>query len=78
VSELSLNFAKQSPLGDVVKVARDGTRTQIGFGSLFFPAGVAVGRDGSIYVANWSVLPGTAPKQGPFKGHTGQVVRFAP
>jgi hypothetical protein len=78
VSELSLNFAKQSPLGDVVKVAPNGTRTQIGFGSLFFPAGVAVGRDGSVYVSNFSVLPGTAPKKGPFKGHAGQVVRFAP
>ncbi len=78
VSELSLNFAKQSPLGDVVKVAPNGTRTQIGFGSLFFPAGVAVGRDGSVYVSNFSVLPGTAPAKGPFKGHNGQVVRFAP
>jgi glucose/arabinose dehydrogenase len=78
VSELSLNFAKQSPLGDVVKVAPNGTRTQIGFGSLLFPAGVAVGRDGSVYVSNVSVLPGTAPEKGPFKGHNGQVVRFAP
>jgi sugar lactone lactonase YvrE len=78
VTEFSLNFAKQDPAGDVVKVAKDGTRTRIGTGSLFFPAGVAVARNGSVYVSNWSVLPGKAATKGPFKGHNGQVVRFAP
>lgn len=78
VSEFSLNFAKFAPPGDVIKVAPNGTRTTIGTGQLFFPAGVAVAADGSIYVSNWSVLPGKAAKAGPGAGHNGQVVRFAP
>lgn len=78
VSEFSLNFAKQSPTGDVVRVAPDGARTRIGTGELSFPAGVAIGGDGSVYVANWSVLPHKTSSKGPFKGAHGQIVRFAP
>lgn len=76
VSELSRNFARQDPMGDVVRVFPSGRRMRIGLGQLFFPGGVAVGRDGSVYVSNYSVLPGTPAKGGPFAGKRGQVVRF--
>ena len=63
----------------MIKVSSDGaTRTALGEGSLFFPAGAAVARDGALYVSNWSVLPGRTPKNGPFKGANGQLVRIAP
>jgi sugar lactone lactonase YvrE len=78
VSEFSTNFRKQSPNGRVIRVSRGGTRTVIGAGKLFFPAGVAVEPDGAVYVSNWSTLPGRPATSGPFKGKNGQVVRFDP
>jgi hypothetical protein len=62
-----------SPLGNVVKIAPDGTRTTLGDGQLFWPSGFAAGPDGSIYVSNCSIAPasgfGPCPKGG-------QVVRI--
>ena len=64
-----LNFdPTASPLGDVVKVAANGTRTHLGVGQLFWPSGFAAGSDGSIYVSNCSIAPaagfGPCPKGG--------------
>ena len=59
------------PGGDVIKIAKNGTRTTLGTGQLFFPNGFAAGDDGAIYVSNWSVAPGSGP------GPHGQVVRIA-
>ena len=53
--------------GALIRVAPDGTRTEIGAGTLFAPGGVAVGTDGAIYVTNNSIFSGT-----------GEVVRIAP
>lgn len=79
VTQFTTNPRSQKPSGSVVKVSADGaTRTELGAGSLFYPAGAAYGRDGALYVSNWSVLPGQAPKGGPFKGKNGQLVRIAP
>ena len=58
------------PGGDVIKIAKNGTRTTLGTGQLFFPNGFAAGDDGAIYVSNWSVAPGSGP------GPHGQVVRI--
>ena len=78
VTQLSSKGGR-APSGSVVKVSADGaTRTVLGEGSLFFPAGAAVGRDGALYVSNWSVLPGQPAPAGPFKGKNGQLVRIAP
>lgn len=62
-----------SPAGDVIRIARDGTRTTLGAGQLFLPNGFLAGKDGSIYVSNWSIMPGTSTGGSP----TGQVVRIS-
>jgi sugar lactone lactonase YvrE len=62
--------------GDVVRIAPDGTRSVAA--QVPFPAGVAVADDGTVYVSAFSILPGTTPKSGPFKGAGGQVVKITP
>ncbi|WP_370095673.1 ScyD/ScyE family protein [Streptacidiphilus sp. MAP12-20] len=71
-----LNFGPTaSPAGDVVRIDRWGHRTHLGVGTLFFPSGLAVGVDGSIYVSNCSIAPVTG--MGPHLCSTGgQVVRI--
>jgi hypothetical protein len=62
------------PAGAVVQVTPKGKRTMLGLGKLFAPNGFLAGPDGSIYVTNWSVQPGTSTHGSP----TGQVVRITP
>ena len=45
------------PAGALIRVAPDGTRTTIGV-TLFAPGGIAIAKDGAIYVTNNSILPG--------------------
>ncbi len=52
--------------GALIKIAPDGTRTEIASDGLVAPGGVAVGPDGALYVTNYSVFPGM-----------GQVVRIS-
>jgi sugar lactone lactonase YvrE len=64
-----------NPAGDVVRIDRHGHRTHLGTGKLSFPSGLAVGRDGSLYVSNCSIAPTTG--MGPGLCPTGgQVVRI--
>jgi sugar lactone lactonase YvrE len=53
--------------GALIRVAPNGTRTEIASTGLFAPGGVAIGKDGSLYVTNNSVFSGT-----------GEVVRIEP
>jgi hypothetical protein len=53
--------------GRLVKVAPDGTKTPLLTAGLVAPGGVAVARDGTIYVTNGSIFPGG-----------GQVLRIQP
>lgn len=76
VTELTTDTRRRTAPGAVIKVAPDGTRTELGGGRLMFPAGAAVTADGSLYVSNHSVLPGRPAPAGPFAGMTGQVVRI--
>jgi sugar lactone lactonase YvrE len=64
-----------NPAGDVVRIDRNGHRTHLGVGKLFFPSGFAAGADGAIYVSNCSIAPATG--MGPQLCSTGgQVVRI--
>jgi hypothetical protein len=59
VLEISKNgLLSQNPLGALIKVQPDGTRTELAAGQLFMPGGVVVTSSGAVYVTNWSVLPG--------------------
>ena len=53
--------------GALIRIAPDGTRTEIAEGSLFAPGGVVVGSDGALYVTNNSIFSGA-----------GQVLRIEP
>ncbi|MFW6691102.1 ScyD/ScyE family protein [Streptomyces sp. MAR4 CNX-425] len=44
------------PKGDVVQIAKDGTRTRLAEGELLAPHGFLAGPDGSVYVANNSQM----------------------
>lgn len=60
-------FAIGGP-GQIVRVASDGTRTTLDTGAaLQQPAGLAIGKDGALYVSNRTVTPGG-----------GEVLRIAP
>jgi hypothetical protein len=59
VLEISKNgLLSQNPLGALIKVQPDGTRTELAPGQLFMPGGIVVTSSGAVYVTNWSVLPG--------------------
>jgi hypothetical protein len=53
--------------GALIRIAPDGTRTEIAPGTLFAPGGVAVGPDGALYVTNNSIFSGS-----------GEVIRIEP
>jgi len=53
--------------GALIKVASDGTQTEIASEGLYAPGGVAIGRDGAFYVTNNSISSGT-----------GEVLRIEP
>ena len=78
VTELQVNPRREDFMGDVVRVAPDGTRTRLGRGRLIAPQGAAVDAAGNVYVSNFSVLPSRTPRRGPFRGAGGQLVRITP
>ena len=51
--------------GSLIRVAPDGTRTELVSGMLTAPGGVAIGNDGALYVTNNSIFSGS-----------GQVIRI--
>lgn len=56
--------ANNLPLGDVIQISHDGTRTVLAAGKLLAPVGFLAGPDGSIYVTNNSVFTGTGTPNG--------------
>jgi hypothetical protein len=64
-----------NPAGDIIEIAKNGKRTVLGAGKLFFPQGFATDGQGNIYVSNWSIMPGTPTRPG---APTGEIVRISP
>jgi hypothetical protein len=62
-----------SPAGDIIQITKNGKRTVLGAGKLFYPQGFATDRNNAVYVSNWSIRAGRPSKPG---GPTGQVVRL--
>jgi DNA-binding beta-propeller fold protein YncE len=78
VTEFALNFEKLT--GRLVQVAPDGSRTVLAGGKkLKAPTGAAVDpATGAVYVSNYSVLPRKTPKNSPFRGAGGTLVKITP
>ncbi len=47
-----------SAAAQIVKVAPDGTQTEIDSTGLYFATGMAIGPDDTLYVSNFGVMPG--------------------
>ena len=60
-------FGANDWTGALIKVRRNGTRTELAEGVLTAPGGIAIGRDGALYVTNNSIYPGI-----------GEVLRIEP
>jgi glucose/arabinose dehydrogenase len=79
VTEFVRNFRREDFRGRVVRVATDGTRTDLAAnGELVFPTGAATDSTGALYVSNNSVLPRSTPRQSPFQGAGGALVKITP
>jgi len=65
-------YATEFARGDLVRVNPDGSVDHLVDGELVTPGGVAVASDGSVYVSNFSIFPGSGP------GPHGQIVRVVP
>ena len=78
VTEFDRKPSTEDPEGLVVRVAPDGSRTNLGASELVAPTGAAVDSTGALYVSNYSVLPRTTPKKSPFKGAGGTLVKITP
>jgi WD40 repeat protein len=77
VTELALNF--ETFAGRLVRVAPDGSRSVLAGGKkLRAPTGAAVDSTGAVYVSNFSVLPRKTPKNSPFRGAGGTLVKITP
>jgi sugar lactone lactonase YvrE len=76
VTELSTRNLTPTSHGAIVEVPAKGPKCTVsGSTQLHFPAGGVVTGDGStLYVSNFSVLPGETSPSGPFGGAHGQVV----
>ncbi len=73
VTEFARNLRKQDIRGRVVRVAADGTRTNLGGRKLRAPTGAAVDASGAVFVSNFSVLPRRTPRKSPFRGAGGSA-----
>jgi sugar lactone lactonase YvrE len=75
VLEIARNgLTSGDPTGALFRIERDGHRTLIASTGLVNPAGLAIARDGSFFVSNFGVFPGTSNGQLP---GTGQVIRIS-
>jgi hypothetical protein len=74
VLEIAKNGLTSDDLtGALVRVGRDGARTELASAGLVAPGGLAIAPDGSFFVSNFGIFPG---KPAPGLPGTGQVVRI--
>jgi hypothetical protein len=59
--------------GALIRINKDKSRTTLAKKGLEFPLGLAVAKDGTIYVSNYGVLPA---KGGPVPGLSGELVKI--
>ena len=59
--------------GQLLRINRNGTRSVLARHGLLFPLGLAVAKNGSIYMGNYGVLPGA---NGPVPGLSGELIRL--
>jgi sugar lactone lactonase YvrE len=73
-------FARNERMdGRLLRVAPDGSRTVLAGGKILKAAtGAAVDSTGAVYVSNFSVLPRKTPKNSPFRGAGGTLVKITP
>jgi sugar lactone lactonase YvrE len=77
VTEFARNF--ETFAGRLVRVAPDGSRSVLAGGKkLTAPTGAAVDSTGAIYVSNFSALPRKTPRNSPFRGAGGTLVKVTP
>jgi WD40 repeat protein len=77
VTEFALSF--ETLRGRLVRVAPDGSRSVLAGGrQLRAPTGAAVDSTGAVYVSNFSVLPRRTPRNSPFRGAGGTLVKITP
>jgi glucose/arabinose dehydrogenase len=77
VTEFALNF--ETLKGRLVRVAPDGSRSVLAGGrKLHAPTGAAVDSTGAVYVSNLSVLPRRTPRNSPYRGAGGTLVKITP
>jgi SMP-30/Gluconolactonase/LRE-like region len=77
VTEFARNF--ETLKGRLVRVAPDGSRSVLAGGrQLRAPTGAAVDSTGAVYVSNFSVLPRRTPRNSPFRGAGGTLVKITP
>lgn len=64
--------------GALIRVNADGTKTTLASTGLEYPGGMAVAKDGSIYVTNWTILDGSDdPNLPPGANVGGEIVRVS-
>ena len=56
----------------MIRIAPDGSRSTLATG-LHYPGGIAVGKDGAVYVSDWSVAGAT--RKDAYRRHTGRILR---
>jgi hypothetical protein len=62
--------------GALIRINHDGTRTMLASNGLLFPGGLAVAKDGSVYVTNFSIFQGANDPSAP-PGVGGEIVRVS-
>ena len=78
VTEFARNFADAEAAGSCESRPTAAARCSPAARSCMAPTGAAVDSTGAVYVSNFSVLPRKTPKNSPFRGAGGTLVKITP